>query len=311
MNEPLISIITPCLNRSGFIREAIESVLNQDYPDFEHIIMDGGSTDGSLDILHSYSHLRVVSEPDQGMYDAINKGIRLARGEIIGLLNTDDLYAEGCFNAVAAAFEQNPETLAVVGGITTFKDSRKGPLVVNSVPTIEPEELWMRLIEGHPVTNAWFFRRVLFEQVGLFDDQYRYSADRFFLIHLTLDGGVRPVPIHRVLYHYRQHSGSATITTLDSRSPQHGALRMKTLEEDIRGLEAFLDRPVLPAEIRQRMRHDHSVRCYRLAATAFYHRKFSLASGTIRRGLQQNPQLPFIFVKMAVKRLMKGFGRHA
>jgi hypothetical protein len=244
------------------------------------------------------------------MYEAINKGLRLARGGIIGLLNTDDLYVQGCFKAVAAAFGRNPAALAVVGGITTFMDSASGPVTVNNVPAIEPEELWMRLIEGHPVTNAWFFRPAVFEQVGYFEDRYRYSADRLFLIRLALDGGVRPVPIHQVLYRYRQHSGSATITTLDSRSPQYGHLRMKTMQEDIRGLEAFLDRPVLPAEVRRRMRRGHSVRCYRLAATAFYHRKFGLAADAVRRGLRRNPLLPFIFAEMAGQRLMKEISGH-
>ena len=310
MSQPLISIITPCLNRVEYVRAAIESVQIQDYPRVEHIITDGGSTDGTLDILRSYPRLQVVSGPDRGMYDAINKGIQLAHGQVVGLLNTDDLYAEGCFQAVAAAFEQNPQALAVVGGVTTFRDGENGPVTVDNVPAIEPEELWTRLIEGHPVTNAWFFRPVLFERVGLFDDRYRYSADRLFLIRLALDGGVRPVPIHQVLYKYRQHSGSATITTLDSRSPEYGHLRMKALQEDIRGLEDFLDRPVLPAEVRRRMRHDHSVRCYRLAATAFYHRRFALAGDALRRGFRRNPLLPFIFAGMAVQRLKKEFVSH-
>ncbi len=310
MNRPLISIVTPCLNRAEFIRAAIESVQAQGYPNIEHIIADGGSTDGTLDILRTYRYLHVVSEPDRGMYDAINRGIRLARGEVVGLLNTDDLYAEGCFTAVMAAFEQNPEALAVVGGATTFRDSENGPVTVKAVPAIWPEELWTRLIAGSPVTNAWFYRPVLFERVGLFDDRYRYSADRLFLIRLALDGGVRPVPIHQVLYHYRQHSDSATITTLDSRSPRYGHLRMEVLQEDLRGLEAFLDRPTLPAEVRRLMRHDHSVRCYRLVATALYHRKFRLAAAAICRGFRRNIWLPFVLIGMAVQRLLKELAPH-
>ena len=79
MKEYTISIITPSFNRCGMITQAIESVLAQNYPHFEHIIVDGGSTDGTLDILSKYSHLKIISEPDKGMYDALNKGLNIAR----------------------------------------------------------------------------------------------------------------------------------------------------------------------------------------------------------------------------------------
>ena len=89
MSRETFSIITPCLNARSFIAEAIESVLAQQIPDVEHIIMDGGSTDGTLEILKKYPHLVVVSGPDHGMYDAINQGIGISNGEWIGLLNAD------------------------------------------------------------------------------------------------------------------------------------------------------------------------------------------------------------------------------
>ena len=310
MSQPLISIVTPCLNRAEFIRAAVESVQIQDYPSVEHIITDGGSTDGTLDILRAYPRLHVVSEADRGMYDAINKGIRMAHGDVIGLLNTDDLYAVGCFKAVAAAFAQNPEALAVVGGTTTFTESGHGPVTVNTVPAIEPDELWYRLIRGYPVTNAWFYRPAVFERVGYFDDRYRYSSDRYFLIRLALDGGVRPVPIRQVLYHYRQHGGSATISTEDSRSPENGRMRMKYLKEDVDALEEFLRRPDLPAEVRRLMHSEHGVRCYRLAATALYHRWWRLAFANVRRGWGRNIFWPFVFARMAIQRLRREVTGH-
>src|SRR4030066_1952836 len=97
---PKVSIITPSYNRAGMIETAIQSVLSQNFPEVEHIIIDGGSTDGTLDVLKKYPHLRVVSEPDQGMYDALNKGLNLATGEIIGFLNTDDYYAPSVFDKI-------------------------------------------------------------------------------------------------------------------------------------------------------------------------------------------------------------------
>jgi glycosyltransferase involved in cell wall biosynthesis len=106
MNEqerlPLVSIVTPSLSQGEFIEEAILSVLEQDYPRIEHIVVDGGSTDGTLDVLHRYQHLRWVSEPDGGQADALNKGFGMAHGEIYGWLNSDDLYLPG---AISAAVE--------------------------------------------------------------------------------------------------------------------------------------------------------------------------------------------------------------
>jgi len=311
MNHPLISIVTPCLNRAGLIRQAVESVLAQDYPEVEHIVMDAGSTDGTLELLRAYPHLRVVSEPDRGMYDGINKGLRLARGRIIGLLNTDDLYAPGAFEAVAAAFDEHPEALAVVGGTSTFVDGPDGPQTVLTVPAIEPEEFWYRLIQGPPVTNAWFFRPEVFERVGSFDERFLYSSDRYFLIRLALDGGVRPVPIRRTLYLYRQHSGSATMSTFDSRSPQYGKLRMKFLQEDVDALEEFLLRTDLPAEVHRRMQQEHGERCYRLSATALYHRKWRLALASAGRGWRRDPFWPLVFAGMAFRRLRQEVGGHA
>jgi glycosyltransferase involved in cell wall biosynthesis len=305
MGQPLISIITPCLNREDFIREAVESVLSQNYPNFEHLIMDACSTDRTLEILRTYPHLHVVSEPDQGMYDAINKGIRRSQGKIIGLLNTDDILADGCFEAITTAFDRHHEALAVVGGVTVFCDDPSGRRTISSTPTIGPDEFWYRLIQGHPVSNAWFYRREVFERFGYFDASYRYVSDRFYLIHLAVDGGVRPVAVPQALYHYRQHPGSGTMTDEDSRSKPYGFMRMTLLKEDIRAREEYLDRPDLPGEVRRRMRREHGERCYRLAATALYHRQGRLVLDAVRRGWGRNVLWPFIFIEMAARRLWK------
>ena len=310
MDTPLISIITPCLNRAAYIRAAVESVLAQNYPNFEHIVMDAGSTDGTLDLLRSYPHLHVVSELDRGMYDGINKGLHLARGEIIGLLNSDDLYAEGCFDAVAAAFDLHPQALAVVGGIATFTEGPDGSMTIVTVPAIKPDEFWVRLTRGHPVTNAWFFRPAVFERVGYFDDRHLFSSDRYFLIRAALDGNVRPVPIQRILYHYRQHSGSATISTVDSRAADYGSIRIKFLKEDVILIEELLDRPDLPGLVRRLEQAEHSERCYRLAATAFYHMEWNIFFDAVRRGWSRNILWPLVFFRLAFGRLWKEMTGH-
>jgi glycosyltransferase involved in cell wall biosynthesis len=245
------------------------------------------------------------------MYDAINKGIRRARGGIIGLLNSDDLLADGCFETLATAFDRHPEALAVVGGVTVFCDDPSGRHTVSTTPTIGPQEFWYRLIQGHPVSNAWFYRREVFERFGSFDDSYRYVNDRFYLIHLALDGGVRPVAVPQTLYHYRQHPGSGTMGNEDSRSKEYGFFRMTLLKEDIRAREEYLDRRDLPGEIRRRMRREHGERCYRLAATAFYHRQWRLVGDAVRRGWGRDLFWPFIFLEMAARRLWKELSGNA
>ena len=310
MTPPLISVVTPCLNRADYVAEAVESVLSQKFSSFEHIITDAGSKDGTLNILEGYPHLRVVSEPDGGIFDGMNKGIRMAEGEIVGLLNTDDLYAEGAFEVVARTFEENPEALAAVGGVTVFRDEAGGRQTLTTTPAIEPDELWYRLIQGSPVTNGWFFRRSVFAKVGYFDLRYPYASDRWFLIHAALDGGVRPVPIRRVLYHYRQHSGSGTVTSLGSRSPQHGPLRIIILKENLAINEEFLRRPRLTPEIRRIQHRTQDEICYRLATTALYHHRWATALDAVRHGWRQNFYWPLAFGAMAFRRAAEEIGGH-
>src|SRR5689334_11566829 len=115
-NHPLVSIITPSLNQAAFIESAIDSVLTQDYPKIEYIVIDGGSTDGTLDILRRYGdRVRWLSEPDAGQSDAIDKGVRLTHGEILAWLNADDAYLPGAVSLAVAAFAEDPARALVYG----------------------------------------------------------------------------------------------------------------------------------------------------------------------------------------------------
>ncbi|HTC13695.1 MAG TPA: glycosyltransferase, partial [Chthoniobacterales bacterium] len=121
-----ISIITASLNRKEFIGTAIKSVLSQNYSDFEHWIIDGGSSDGTLEFLQQYPHLKVHSEPDHGVYDAWNKGIERATGDLITILNTDDVYAPGAFHSCAKIFAASPSVPVVSGGCQIYRTGRRG-----------------------------------------------------------------------------------------------------------------------------------------------------------------------------------------
>jgi glycosyltransferase involved in cell wall biosynthesis len=105
---PRISIITPCLNGEQFIVDTIESVVRQGYPNLEHIVVDGGSTDATLSLLRRYGYLTVISEPDRGSHEAMNKGIARATGDLIAFMNVDDTYPDDTLATIGAAFLTNP-----------------------------------------------------------------------------------------------------------------------------------------------------------------------------------------------------------
>lgn len=133
------SIITPSFRQGGYIRQNIESVLHQQWPNTEHIVIDGGSKDETVDVLKSYGHLKWVSESDEGQADALNKGIKLATGEIIGWINSDDYYNENIFSSVAKCFE-DPAVQWVVADLALL-DEASGKLIPMRSPVISFESL--------------------------------------------------------------------------------------------------------------------------------------------------------------------------
>lgn len=210
---PRITILTPCHNGARYIREAVESVRRQHYPDLEHIVLDAGSTDGTLEILADYPTLHVICEPDKGLYDAMNKGIAHATGEIIGFLNTDDLYANDVLVEVERAFAEDPELDIAVGTTIVFDDLdyQRGEIVVERDHARE-DGLWLpELTFGAPAINGRFFRRRVFERIGVFDHSYALSADRHFLIRASL-ATLKSRSLGRLSYCYRTHGGSLTLS---------------------------------------------------------------------------------------------------
>ncbi|MBV8213884.1 MAG: glycosyltransferase [Verrucomicrobia bacterium] len=208
------SVITPCLNRADLLGATIESVLAQEYNDFEHWIIDGGSTDGTLDVLKRYADLRIVSEPDRGLYDAINKGIRLATGDVIVILNSDDLLVPGAFTISAEIFQHTVGTMIVSGGCQIFRNTPEGT-EIEMHRYSDPREYALSLRNvtiGKPNLNARFFRRKVFAEIGEFHLAYPMSADRDFLIRVALRR-LPDAPVAKVLYRYRWHAGSLTMNS--------------------------------------------------------------------------------------------------
>jgi len=207
---PLISIITPSLNRAHMIEQAIQSVLQQKDPNIEHIVMDGGSTDNTLEILSRYPHLKVVQKKDKNLYDAINQGLRLANGDLIGLLNSDDSYESNCFSLARKVF-QNSAADSICGGADLYEYSVGGKKK-DLARFVSDEDKSLNLANvfwGMPIINARFFRRSVFERVGFFDTSYPIAADREWLLRCALQG-ITVTPVNSIFYHYQQHGQSLT-----------------------------------------------------------------------------------------------------
>ncbi len=193
MNQrPSISIVTPSLNQAAFLDEALLSVRHQDYRCLEHIVMDGGSTDSSTEILKGHSetpgweHLQWVSEQDRGQSDALNKGFARARGEIIGWLNSDDRYRANCFKAVAKAFQDNP-SIDILYGDSTWID------LDGTVFRLRREiEFSHFILLYHRVlyipTTSTFFRRRVFDEGNSLDESLPYAMDFEFFVRLASRG---------------------------------------------------------------------------------------------------------------------------
>lgn len=183
-----VSIITTCYNRVSTIRGAVESVLAQDYPDIEYIIVDGASTDGTVEILREYEGrvARIVSEPDRGMYEAINKGIRMATGEVVGLLHSDDFFYDN--HVVSRIVERLQATGAdFLYGNGLFVNARNTDKVVRNwiggaYRTWKVRHGWLPL---HPTC---YIRREAMERRGLYNETYKIAADSDFLFRYLLGG---------------------------------------------------------------------------------------------------------------------------
>jgi glycosyltransferase involved in cell wall biosynthesis len=215
MNSPRLSIVTPCLNRAATIGAAIDSVVEQRHPSFEHIIIDGGSTDGTAEVLARYPHLTVIREKDRNLYDAINKGLRAVRGDVVGLLNSDDLYAPGAFAAAEAALG-DPAVEMVLGAAEFFTERDGRPIVQKRLSGAANALTEANAIGGITTMNAAFYRRALIDRVGLFDDRFPLSADKDFWLRLVLLAP-RVAMIDATVIRYRSHAGSLTFAAGDLR----------------------------------------------------------------------------------------------
>jgi glycosyltransferase involved in cell wall biosynthesis len=237
------SIITATLNRCELLREAIGSLESQGQSDVEHIVVDGGSVDGTLEMLRTHPNIVVLQDRRRGLYDAINLGVEHASGDAIGLLNSDDLYAPGALRAVEQAFGANPGADAVCGAAELF--NAEGILARYSTHADLALDSHAALV-GACIINARFFRRHVFERCGPFSLEFPLVADREFLAR-TFAEGIVTIPIADAVYRYRSHAGSLT---LSARPGQADAMRAELL----RLARAIVVTPGAGADLRRKAR---------------------------------------------------------
>lgn len=176
MITPKVSIVTPSFNQAQFIEQTILSVLDQNYASLEYIIVDGGSTDGTLDILRRYeTKLRWISEKDSGQANAINKGFRMSSGEILGWLNADDLYVAGALSAMVSAFAQHPEISFIYGDVLAIDHHNNAYGFRTHVKQADFEML--TYVGDYLVQPATFWRRELWTTIGELDESLHYALD--------------------------------------------------------------------------------------------------------------------------------------
>jgi glycosyltransferase involved in cell wall biosynthesis len=190
---PRASIVTPSCNQGRFIEEAILCVKNQDYPNIEHIIIDGGSTDETLDVIQRYEgtyKMRWVSEPDEGQADALNKGFKLVRGEVLGWLNADDTYQPGAVGSAVAWLQSHPAVDLVYGGFNFISEG--GETLYTHIP---PKFSLEKLLYGDIIPQAaMFFRRRMIEEIGGVDLNLHYVMDWEFVLRIARHYRVQRVP---------------------------------------------------------------------------------------------------------------------
>lgn len=187
-----VSIITITFNSAKTIKDTLRSIDSQTYPDIEHIIIDGASKDDTLDIVKQYPNVKVLSEPDKGIYDAMNKGVKMATGDIVGILNSDDFYpSNNIIQLVVDTF--NRQRVDSIFGDVKFvaPDNLDKVTRYYSSANWQPEKFAYGYMPAHP---SFFVKRDCYEKFGLFKTDYKISADYELLIRFLY--------VNRISYHY-------------------------------------------------------------------------------------------------------------
>jgi glycosyltransferase len=288
-----VSLITPTFNRSAMLRETIASIALSSGVAVEHWVIDGNSTDETLTWLREASGIRWLSEPDRGLYDALNKGLARVTGEIIGFVNSDDLLVADALPAIVDAFA-DPAVDVVTGHVEFFRDGECGQRTTLRVTTDEPGlKLDLRnVLRGSPNINARFFRRSFVQRVGEFDLAYSIAADREWLLRAVLLNPAQRM-VNRLAYRYREHGDSLTVHATDRNVMRYRSEHAAVAEKHLANRSLSLDQ-------RHFLQSFHRRESATLAAQELRAGNFPELRTWAVRGLRQSPLWPFTFVRRCV-----------
>jgi glycosyltransferase involved in cell wall biosynthesis len=229
---PLVSIVTPSYNQARFLEATLRSVLEQDYPNIEYLVVDGASTDGSVDVIRRYADRLTwwVSEKDSGQSEAINKGLRRACGQIVGWLNSDDIYLPGAVSAAVNAFQSNPAAAVVYGDALAIDAYGKAFNTMHARPYSLVDLMAFNII----CQPAAFMRRSVLEQVDYLNPVYNLLMDTLLWINLAQIAPVVYVPQTWAAARYHDQAKNRT------RGAAYGK-EARVLVEDLRSRPEFTD----------------------------------------------------------------------
>ena len=205
MNQ--ITILTPTLNRARELEKAMNSVVEAGLPKYEHIIIDGDSKDDTSEIIKHFPNITFISEPDNGLYEALNKGLLIAKGEYIGWINSDDAFKPNALYPLLQILETDLNIMAVFASAEIDFGIKNMPYVL--IPSIKKEEILHRVTLDSVSMNACLFRKSVFDRIGLFNTTYKVVSDRDFLFRFGLSG-MAYSSVDQVIYTYIAHPDSLT-----------------------------------------------------------------------------------------------------
>ena len=236
-----ISIITATYNSSSTVRDTIESILKQSYQDYEYIIVDGNSKDNTIDIVAEYKdrfngRLRWVSEPDKGIYDAMNKGIEMATGEVVGILNSDDFFtSDDVLERVAKEFDMNSTLDAIYGDIHFVKDEDLTKCTrYYSSSYFRPWLLRFGFMPAHP---SFYARKEVYQKYGLYDLQFRTSSDFEMMVRLFGKNKIKAKYIQKDFVTMR--AGGESTAGVDAKKKVNRDIAASLKKHDIYSNQAF------------------------------------------------------------------------
>lgn len=219
---PSISVVTACLNSAGTIEETIASVAAQGYPRVEHIVVDGGSTDGTLEILERAANVRYISEPDDGRVDAVNKGVAMASGDVIAWLNADDRYHPGALTAVGEAFAADPAAQWATGYCDIIdadgEEIRHGVTAYKNL-LLRHWSFPLYLTQNFVSDPATFVRRAALDEAGPLDPAYPVAHD--YDLWLRVGRRHRPLVLRRTLSSFRMTDGTLSMDGFERQFREH------------------------------------------------------------------------------------------